>query len=388
MRKLLLLLSLFSLLSPVSVFAQDTSVTIRPKQVTGVDVDSRGNIKVDYSTSRVRFPSGKETFRTERVTYNPKKLLEMTKRGNPAQQALKAAALAAAAAAGYVINELRGQITEQEQPDPGYTAGYYWEAPVYGLPPLRGKTASEACAAGSVYGIASAGGTWCSRGTNSKYVQAVKRSCTNPPRNYSVCIDETVPMVPGEPLPLDVQNDIMIEAFNQLTPAQRRQFFEDLAGSPLITPELAEALQAEADRIRLAEGLESATVEETGRESATEENIQKVTVVDPIKIDETEVKVDAPTDDKYTRPEDYNPLTLFFGSLPDLPDFSLPDFGLSYSSSCRTITFDWEGASVLFPSRSQCRKLGEMKEITGWFISVITMFGIAWLILGNRKPGV
>ncbi|WP_315982295.1 hypothetical protein [Aliamphritea spongicola] len=139
MRKLLLLLSLFSLLSPVSVFAQDTSVTIRPKQVTGVDVDSRGNIKVDYSTSRVRFPSGKETFRTERVTYNPKKLLEMTKRGNPAQQALKAAALAAAAAAGYVINELRGQITEQEQPDPGYTAGYYWEAPVYGLPPLRGK---------------------------------------------------------------------------------------------------------------------------------------------------------------------------------------------------------------------------------------------------------
>ncbi|WP_315983114.1 hypothetical protein [Aliamphritea spongicola] len=109
MRKLLLLLSLLSLLSPVSVFAQDTSVTIRPKQVTGVDVDSRGNIKVDYSTSRVRFPSGKETFKTERVTYNPKKLLEMTKRGNPAQQALKAAALAAAAAAGYVINELRGR---------------------------------------------------------------------------------------------------------------------------------------------------------------------------------------------------------------------------------------------------------------------------------------
>ncbi len=375
MRYVLLIIMLFS----PSVFAADTTAKVQAKTVIGVRT-AQGTAYVKVDTSLLRLPSGTKTFKKIEVPYSVARLREMMKgKLNPAHVAAAAALAAVLDGVDYSIDELTGQIMKVEK-KPFSQTGQQFYAVV--TPNINfGLTPEAAC----TQGIRTANGKkYCGPGYNA----ILSVNCaTDPGKTASFCapgfeVDTHTPATDAQVV------DLVMAAFNNLTPAQQRMFFEDLAGNPAISPELAEALQAEADRLKAAEGLESADVENPNGETDTENKPQEVTVTDPIEIDGSEIVTDKLPDDIFNSSGDYSPLTGFLGSLPELPELDLPNFGLDYSSSCRTITFAHNGASVLFPSSAQCDKLKEAKEIVGWFISVITMFGIAWLILGNRKPGV
>lgn len=367
-------LTLILLLIGLPVFAQDTSVTVQPKTVIGVRT-AQGTAWVKVDTSLLRLPSGKKTFTPVETKYSWSRIKEIAKgKVNPAHAAMAAAMTAAAAAAGWIIDSNTGEYGTNKEIQPHKGTIYYT---FINNVQTFGKTKNEACTTAEI----AEWQTTCPPA----YSPIVSTNCSQPAgqaSGFCVVRNEFTPISAAQ------SNQLTYDAFSKLTPEQQRLFFEELNGSPAMTPELQAALQAKADAIKAAEGLNQADVENPNGETDTSNKPQEVTVKDPIKIDGSDINTSAPSTNDFINATDYAPLTNIINNLPTLPKLELPNFGLTYTSGCRTISFDWKGTSVPFPSTSQCAKLTEAKNITGWFISVITMFGIAWLILGKSKPGV
>lgn len=74
--------------------------------------------------------------------------------------------------------------------------------------------------------------------------------------------------------------------------------------------------------------------------------------------------------------------------LPTLEIPSMPTF-LPSKSDCETITltvttFHGTNESQVFPTPSQCAKLKQGQVLVGWFLYVITWFGVVYIIFGHR----
>lgn len=358
--------------------------------------------KVDYVTRRVKVPKRN----------NPIKWFKR----NP----MEYAAWAAAAAAGYAIDELTGQVTRQVEKIPdGYQEGYGW----WGNGQYH-ATPREAC--DSIASVT----TWPSQCTAIGSVTMVSPdraqciaadsgnfSCTTVLRREEM-VPPPPPILEWEPVPDEevwTILDPVADAAPDLSP-----WVKDANGNPYIYPEV------QAEQAKIAEGVPGAqplpdavVVRDpfegqglgpdgypTGEPSPTPEappsdtpplefptdyaredtlTEQKQAVVelrDLLKEEfdtEPDISQDNPAD------EIYQPLTDQFDTLPDLPGGipSVGDFGI-HSGTCQTITFNWGAASVVFPNSSQCAKLNSAKQILGWFIYVCTFFGCVYTILGAR----
>jgi hypothetical protein len=74
--------------------------------------------------------------------------------------------------------------------------------------------------------------------------------------------------------------------------------------------------------------------------------------------------------------------------LPTLETPTMPTF-LPNKSNCETIVLtvtstSGNSSSQVFPTMSQCLKLKQGQQLVGWFLYVITWFGVVYIILGHR----
>ncbi|WP_027854999.1 hypothetical protein [Marinobacterium litorale] len=371
-----------------------------------------------------------------------KKRLRVPKRGNPLswvkKNPLEIAVTAAVFAAGWSIDELTGQVVR-----PAGTASY-WANSYY---ETRGQTwfcqatTIEGCAAvlpssnnvlarnvsiveqgdpssntpGLIRFYVAEWGTWHDIVVNFE-------PCTDPV-GAQYCAQQTgVEVVPDQEV-----WEIVDAVADEATQTQLRPWVTDPNGNPYIYPEVADA----QDEVRVGVpgaaalpeaaivnnplegqglGIDGMPVEESPTpevetetpfelptDYAREQTLQeaktqleeskgflqelKETLVDGKDIpEEPDIIGDSPADEAYKN------LTDEFDTLPDMPDLGInPDVGFQSSGTCETITFNWDGASVVFPSTSQCSKLQTAQDMLGWFIYVLTFFGIVHIILGARK---
>lgn len=84
----------------------------------------------------------------------------------------------------------------------------------------------------------------------------------------------------------------------------------------------------------------------------------------------------------------YDALPSDLSELPTLDTPVMPDF-LPSKSDCETITltvttFYGTNESQIFPTPEQCAKLKQGQTLVGWFLYVITWFGVVYIIMGHR----
>lgn len=364
---------------------------------------------------------------------------------------LEVAAAAAAASAGLVIDELTSQVTRPVESvpsdyEPGYFFGYYNDT--YNGPMSLTLSGMVSIAIDSYFSdkpdwtytshtVTQLSADQYRLRANYKYpsgtqdysnIYLAKRSCNS---SVPICATSPEPVITFEP----VSDTDVWSVFNPVAndaPAHHLEpWAKDANGNPYIYPEV-QAQQAElAQEVGAAELPEAVVVNDplagqglgpdgypTGdpvptpeappseapplefptdyaREETLSEQkgfIQELrdyatelsTALKQDYNDKPDIDTDNPAD------EVYKPLTDQFDTLPDLPGGipTVGDFGINSGSSCQQITFNWMGASVDFPSASQCSKLNAAKQILGWFIYVCTFFGCVYTILGARalKP--
>jgi len=360
--------------------------------------------KVDYVTRRVKVP----------------------KRGNPVKwfkrNPMEYAAWAAAAAAGYAIDELTGQVTRPVEKFPeGYQEGYGWTAP--GVDGIF-ATPSEACSAKAAVttwppqcvqnvGVTLLGDQAQCIGTEGGF------SCGKVNRNIAQ-VPPPPPIFEWEPVPDEEVWTVFDPVADAAPDHHLSPWVKDAAGNPYIYPEVQAEQAKIAEGVPGAQRLPDAVVvtdplagqglgidgqptgdpvptpnvsvssppvdfpDDYAREDTLSE--QKNAVVELRDLLKEEFDTEPDFTEDHPADQIYEPLTDQFDALPELPGGipAVDGFGI-HSGTCQTITFKWGAASVVFPSSSQCSKLNSAKQILGWFIYVCTFFGCVYTILGARS---
>jgi len=210
-------------------------------------------VKVDYTVGR-RDLAGKDWYKKASVSVNKSgtinRLLSARKRIDP----LNIATVAAVAAAGWAIDELTNQVTHPSSVPSDYQEGYYW---------CVGSYSQKRCAStpsGSLevffaqfdgwtldsYYPLDIGSFYIDYLLNTTNPDGHSGSSTNRAKRVS-CADgssycDAVPVSPGDPVSESDLWPVISDVLNSLPASQLRQLFEN-AGIPILTPELAAALE-------------------------------------------------------------------------------------------------------------------------------------------------
>lgn len=378
----------------ISNFANAADYSVSARQVRDVSYSSSG-ATVDYSL-QAKFAANDPRYKTSKVKYGPAKVLDFAKSRktlNPAAAAVNAVVIVAVAAAGWAIDELTNQVVRPNQnqtflDDGSWTEGKFWAVSGESSSSINSYAPTRSVACSRIDGVWKSSPYNACAYTNhlgtTSYKTVVQYTCgkwysTTSMSEFSGCGLE--PSSPFEPVPESEWWSQVMDAISHMSPEAQREFWNNVAGMPELTPELQQALDDWNAEIASETGLNGETKEESSSDVAND--VQDVRVVDPIEIVEPDLNTD-PEQTGGTTVEDYDPLIDTLNTLPALPDFFIPDVGFESSTTCETVNFSWRSASVDFPSPSQCSKLNDAKRIIGWFLNIITMFGCAWLILGNR----
>ena len=204
--------------------------------------------KVDYVTRRVKVP----------------------KRGNPVKwfkrNPMEYAAWAAAAAAGYAIDELTGQVTRQvATPDPSYDPNFYYYTGVdggdYNEPTL--SALSSVIPQSRVIGGVEYKDPDC-RYTSASRIECVytaengavstpnayKMSCATEP--HAICGAPAPPLISNEPVPYEELWTVLDPVADAAPDHHLSPWVKDAAGNPYIYPEV------QAEQAKIAEGVPGA----------------------------------------------------------------------------------------------------------------------------------
>lgn len=391
--------------------------------VYGVDTvrNADGHFEARYHFQR-RFAANDPNY-PGKVDYVSRKI-KVPKRNNPMhwfkKNPMEAAAIAAVIGAGYVIDELTSQVSTVETFIPEYDYIYRTSSTAESY----AYSATESCQA------------YASSRSYDQYVSNTETSCTiyhtwhqeefTHPIHKIDCSSfgncpPAEPKTVYEPVPYEDLWSVLNPVANSAPNTYLNPWVQDANGNPYVYPEV------KAEQAKLAEGVAGA-----------EPYPDAVTALDPLSgrgldpagnptgdqspTPDAPPRTDAPIDfpDDYAREETlnqqkeavleikdflkesfdqqpdiakdnpadklYEPLTDQFETLPDVPVGvpEVPDFGIN-SGGCQSITFNWRGASVVFPNGDQCAKLTSAQQILGWFIYVCTFFGCVYTILGARS---
>jgi hypothetical protein len=371
----------------ISSFAHAADFSVSARQVRSVDYSSSG-ANVDYSL-QARFAANDPRYKTTKVKYGPAKVLDFAKSRktlNPAAAAVNAVVIGAVAAAGWAIDELTNQVTRPNsnptfEDDGSWQSGKYWlywngldNASAYA------PTASQLCSQlGREYIPHQWGAYKCYGGNVGKSSLNIQHQSCGSYYSTSTYLSQSgcglQPSYSFESVPESEWWPQVMDAISQMSPEAQREFWNNIAGMPELTPELQSALDDWNSQLESETGETGEVKEET---SASDPQDISTVRIDPENLNTS------PIENTASNPEDYDPMLDQLNNLPTLPELFIPDVGLDFSPSCETINFSWRGASVDFPTSSQCAKLNDAKQILGWFLNVVTMFGCAWIILGNR----
>ncbi|MBY4675898.1 hypothetical protein [Marinobacterium arenosum] len=388
-------LALLYVLIPNVGEAFDFSVNAR--EVTGARWNGQA-ADVEYS-AQAKLPGGNRRYKKIRAQYSANRIVQIAKKSralNPGAAAFNFAIIGAISAAGWFIDDLTGQVLTGNPgtgsgsgqaghfyiANPGYTpSSEYLPSPEAALEQWCGMTGHSNC-----YLVSPTMGKYTHSGNGIEYNLTIgEYSCTNYSQDW---LDTYAPnsgctVAPPEPVTEEELQEALTEAIEELSPAELRQAFETIANNPEMFPELATALQDWTQAIEDETGLDGSEIDEDPTdESEDAQDVLDVRVVEPVQIDETDVPTEREMDEL---PDDlYKDITNYADNLPDLPSIPRPGIGLDHSSSCETLTLSWRGTSVVFPSTDQCQKLNAMKSIMEWFLSVVTLFGCWYIILGKR----
>lgn len=374
--------------------------------------------KVDYVTRRVKVP----------------------KRGNPVKwfkrNPMEYAAWAAAAAAGYAIDELTGQVTRPvESVSDTYKPGSYYFSELQGAR-YEGLTFEEVVSQlpSSIFlwgvdlqkGSCSITAPTATEGAIGRCIYQNGAKILRPNINLTgcgsnpVCSRTPAPVITYEPVP-DSEVWTVFDPVADAAPDHHLSpWVKDAAGNPYIYPEVQAEQAKIAEGVPGAQRLPDAVVvtdplagqglgidgqptgdpvptpnvsvssppvdfpDDYAREDTLSE--QKNAVVELRDLLKEEFDTEPDFTEDHPADQIYEPLTDQFDALPELPGGipAVDGFGI-HSGTCQTITFKWGAASVVFPSSSQCSKLNSAKQILGWFIYVCTFFGCVYTILGARS---
>lgn len=356
------------------------------------------------------------------------KTINVAKRGNPAKWLVKKSAIwlaisGAVAGVGWFIDEAKKSVMHVERHLPsGYKKGYYY-ASNYNGQVVAGFTAKDTCVnAGATYLADKGVYGQCSWGWWSYNVSQYR--CDNgSAAGVPYCGSAEPDLVEeAEPVP---EEDVW-KAINDAVdanPSLMNEWLYDQDGNPIIYPEVQEAQADLAKDVEGAEPIPDAAVAQTPADATgfaegdtptdgespfstdfptdyARKNLQQEQLDEAQKLNDA-VKEFTDTSEIDQQPDlnpdsaEENPAKDIYQDLPketdlpDLPDVPSPgSFGLSHSSSCQTITFSWHSASVVFPNSEQCSKLHSAQDMIGWFLWVVTTFGVIYTILGARalKP--
>lgn len=242
--------------------------TLHAQSVQKVTAIGAG-IEVDYTVKRNDL-AGKDWYSKHKVKYGPKSALKRLMNARKRLSPVDAALLAAVAAAGWIIDELTGQIMTPSAPDPDYVSGFYWLSYLnYGT----GRTKAEAC---NTFPDTYVSGNYCYV-TNGGGAIIKQRSCAG--QTIAACQGEA-PLLEGSAINDSQGSQLYSDLINQInlmSPADKRALFS-AAGVPILTPELQAALQAYSDALEedalvpSSEEVNDETQEDKQEDNETEED--------------------------------------------------------------------------------------------------------------------
>lgn len=360
-------------LSLLSFSAYSADSTVSARKINSASPTSSG-VKVDYSL-QARIANQPTRYRTVSKTYSPSRIVQITsakKLTNPASAAVNAALVSVAAAAGWVIDELTGQVTgttEGDFEDDGtYQAGYFYhwnDLPYIGSPQPTWDGPTETLACTQSGGVIS--GDYCVYQGAYWALNPVLRNCAH----YGPTAHNGCALTPStsEPVPESEWWPQLQDALTDLTPEDWESIFSNSYGLPETTPELQSELDAWAADLQ-AEGLTTETQEQTSTD--TPDEVQEVIlkddsmpsdISDTIKGQYTGSEFSDRTTDVQTTVDGAGP------SLDFVPD--LPSYG-----SCQSIPFEWNGTTIQVPGATACGYFEVFKNMLGYLLYILTALTI------------
>lgn len=378
----------FSLVT--SVHAADFSVSAR--QVKSAKLTT-GGATVDYSL-QAKFAQGNPRYASKKVSYTPGKIISLAnarKATNPAAAAVNAVVISSIAAAGWAIDELTEQVTTPGTIPDDYQQGYYWCVGSYSQKRCAGNPSGaievfysqfDGWSLDSYYPL-DQGDFYIDYLLNTTNPDGHSGSSTNRAKRVS-CADgssycDEVPVSPGEPVAETDWWPVVSEAIETLSPEAQREFWNNIAGLPELTPELQSALNDWQNGLETETGLAGESVEETTSDIA--QDVQDVRLTNPIELSDSSMPSDISSSisGEYTGTEftdregDIQDIVSGTTTAPSLIwDPSLPATG-----SCQQISVEWMGETMLVPGVDACANYEIFKEMLGWLLYMVT----AWMCI-------
>lgn len=409
-----------------TVDTRTTSATVTSKNASGVTARVSTSFDVP-SRYRNQFPRN-----STRYVQVPKlRVIEGAKTAARGSM-LNLGLLAAVAGAGWVIDELTGQISKPTQVQtsdygygdgdiyvPGHYFSYYGDR--YLSPTLYGgiktrwpdviilEVGPRGSCGNNCYAV-----RYIRPGYSTWYQASVilKENPTNCTADYCTAPS---PVTVEELLPVS-QQQLESELWPHIQALPNHVLAEAFAPNPLNTPEIAADLAQQYAEIAAnnpnlaydpATNTFTYTDPDTGEQVSTNPNAdpdlnpldlpddyarentlaESVTLLSSLK----DLLVDSVGMPDELIPEDYEYQGTTFDTMgtdmtlvPEPPSLNFMPNLPQYSSSCQQLTLNWKGHSVQFPDDNQCSKLGNAKTIIGYMLYVLTAFGIAHVVLTPR----
>ncbi|MGH1463550.1 MAG: hypothetical protein K6L74_07520 [Neptuniibacter sp.] len=373
----------------IPVYAADFSVSAR--QVKTATLNSSG-ANVDYSL-QAKFANQAPRYKSVKVSHTPGKVVSLAsarKAVNPAAAAVNVVVVGAIAAAGWVIDDLTGQVSTSNVnglpvQDDSYDPGYFYAATSQGVV-YKNISANTAC---SQMGAHFGQNVWGNSGgcyrvsNNNNYGTIGKYSCSESwapagCANPDFFVPESIPDSEWWPVVRDAIEGMSEEA--------QREFWNNTAGMPELTPELQAALDDFQQGLETETGLAGESLEETTSDVA--QDVQDVRVIEPVQVDAT--GVDA-LDSSTQNFKDY-----FDSLIPQITDESLPSLpalaplpDLPQETQCLEFSYEILDYGVLeIPGELGCAAFETRKDMYGWYMTVITFFICIGILIKPGSQGV